>query len=120
MLIRMPPASSDRPSNDGPFTFDVSRVRDAAHVRAVGELDMAAAPTLAAEIARLRRDGCKHVCFDLRELTFIDSSGLRFLLETHAEARRDGFSMTVVQGPPAVQRVFELTDTLSALPFVDD
>ena len=113
-------APSDQPGNAPPFTFDVSRDRHAADVRAVGELDMAAAPTLAAEIARLRRDGCKHVRFDLRELTFIDSSGLRFLLETHAEARRDGFFMTVIQGPPAVQRVFELTGTLSALPFVDD
>ena len=37
----------------------------------------------------------------------------------NAQARRDGFTLSLVRGSAAVQRVFELTGTAGALPFVD-
>jgi len=49
----------------------------------------------------------------------MDSSALHFFLDCHDEAHRDGFTMALVPGPPAVQRVFELTATETALPSVD-
>jgi anti-anti-sigma factor len=101
------------------FRCDVSRERDTANVRPVGELDIATVPLLSAQVAELRQAGCRHLVFDLSELEFIDSSGLRFLLECYADSRHEGFTMALRPGPPAVQQVFELTDTRSHLPFID-
>ena len=52
---------------------------------------------------------------DLSDLDFLDSSGLRCVLDYDAEGRQDGFSLALVPGSPRVQRVFELTQTLSRL-----
>jgi anti-anti-sigma factor len=102
------------------FRCELSRERDTASIRTVGELDLATVPVLAGHVAQLRQGGCRHVIFDLSDLAFIDSSGLRFLLECYAESRQDGFTMALVTGPPAVQTVFELTDTKNHLPFIED
>jgi len=98
---------------------DVSRERDTASIRTIGELDLATVPSLAAQVAQLRQSGCRHITFDLSDLIFIDSTGLRLLLGLHADSRQDGFTMALVPGPPAVQRLFELTGTRNDLPFGD-
>jgi anti-sigma B factor antagonist len=97
----------------------VSRESDTASVRTVGELDLATVPVLSAQIADLRQAGCRHVIIDLSDLTFMDSTGLCLILECYAESRRDGFTMALLAGPPAVQHVFDLTDTTAHLPFID-
>ena len=99
------------------FRCEISHERDSAHIRAVGELDVATVPILAAELATLRDAGFERWIVDLRSLEFIDSSGLRCILEYHAEAQRDGFSIALISGPPGVQRIFELTGTDAQLPF---
>ena len=55
---------------------------------------------------------------DLRELTFMDSSGLRLILSAHAAARRDGAILEIVPGPPSVQRVFQICGVEDELRFV--
>jgi anti-anti-sigma factor len=117
---------TDRPA-DQPLTAgdlaalacEVSRERDTASIRTIGDLDLATVPILAGRVAQLRNAGCRHLTFDLSNLTFIDSTGLRFLLECYADSRQDGFTMALVPGPPAVQQVFELTDTTNHLPFIE-
>ena len=113
---------ADQPLTAGDFAAfacDVSRERDTASIRPVGDLDLGTVPILAGQVAQLRKAGCRQLIFDLRDLAFIDSSGLRFLLVCHAESDQDGFTMALVPGPPAVQRLFELTDTRDRLPFID-
>jgi anti-anti-sigma factor len=88
-------------------------------VRALGELDLATVPILEAEVAQLREAGFRRLVLDLSGLGFIDSTGLRCIVALDADARRDGFSIALVAGPPAVQRVFELTGTTAQLPFID-
>jgi anti-anti-sigma factor len=107
------------PRDRAAFRCEVSREHDTASIRPIGELDLATVPILAAHVAQLREAHCRHVTFDLSELGFIDSTGLRFLLECHAESRQDSFTMALVPGPPAVQQVFELTDTRKHLPFIE-
>jgi anti-anti-sigma factor len=102
-----------------PFRCDVSPEREAVRVRALGALDLATVPILEAEVAQLRDAGFRRLVLDLSGLGFMDSSGLRFIIELDADARRDGFSIALVAGPPAVQRVFELTGTTAQLPFID-
>ena len=102
-----------------PLRCDVRRDDDAARVRLLGDLDVATASILSAEIDRLRAGGVRRMILDLSNLGFMDSSGLRCILEYDAEARQDGFSLDLVPAPPVVQRVFELTRTHSRLSFIE-
>ena len=99
------------------FDCEIEPQRDTMHARLSGSLDIATSPRLRAQLAELR--GFKRLVVDLSRLDFMDSSGLRLLLELDAEARQDGFALQVVPGPPAIQRVFEITGTLQHLAFVE-
>ena len=102
-----------------PFRCEVVREHDRARVRAVGELDIATVPILRAQLDSLRDAGFHSFVLDLSTLDFMDSTGLRYILDCDAEARRDGFSISLIRGTRAVQRVFELTDTSAHLKFID-
>jgi anti-anti-sigma factor len=120
--VAVSPSSSQAPyapPEEVPFRYDVAREGNSASVRTLGELDMAAGPVLSAEMSQLREAGCRHLVLDLSGLSFMDSTGLRFLLGCYAESRQDGFTIALVPGPPAVQRVFELTRTTDRLPFIE-
>jgi anti-sigma B factor antagonist len=78
-----------------------------------GELDLAAAPELAAVLAAQSGP----VTVDLRHLSFIDASGLRILLEAEAASRQDGKNLRFVAGD-AVRRLLqfaELPDSLTCV-----
>lgn len=99
------------------FAVRICPYREAVHLKLAGELDIATVDTLQAELARVLARGFWHVVIDLRELEFIDAAGLRLLLALTNQALREGWRLSVVQGPTAVRRVFELTGTLDELPF---
>ncbi len=58
------------------------------------------------------------VAVDLRDVSFLDSSGLRLLLQLNKELSEAGRRLVVVQGPRRVARVFELTGAESELDVV--
>ena len=66
------------------------------------------------QMVALRNAGFRRLILDLSCLEFIDSTGLRCILECDAEARRDGSAL--IPGSQAVQRVFELTKCVGARP----
>ena len=101
----------------GPFTCEVVPERDHVTVLPRGELDMATVGALERELRRLRDSGFDHLVLDLGGLSFMDSSGLHLVTRWAAEAATDGFEFELVPGPPAVQRVFELTSLTDQLPF---
>jgi anti-anti-sigma factor len=74
-----------------------------ATVRVSGELDLATAPVLTAELAKCRRS-CDRVTLDIRGLDFMDCSGVRCLLD----AGRRG-DLTVVPGAGPVRQLLALT-----------
>jgi anti-sigma B factor antagonist len=92
--------------------------RETVVVRPEGELDLASVAEVRAELDELSRVGFERIVIDLRELTFMDSSGLHLMLETAHIARGNGFELRLIAGPPAVQRVFEITGVTDSLPFV--
>jgi anti-sigma B factor antagonist len=72
-----------------------------------GELDCATAPALEARLRTLA--GLGHaLAVDLAEVSFIDSSGLRLLLQTRCDADRDGRVFEVRRPSPVVRRVLDL------------
>lgn len=95
----------------------VESAEGAARVIARGELDVGTVPQLESALEKLQANGRTPIV-DLRELTFIDSTGLRCLLR--AGRRAAPARLLVVRGPEHVQRVFELTKTEELLELVDD
>jgi anti-anti-sigma factor len=61
----------------------------------------------------------ERIVIDLREVTFMDSSGLRMLLEARARSQGGSNRLRLIRGPRRVQRVFELTKSEEKLPFLD-
>jgi anti-sigma B factor antagonist len=103
--------------HSGAFTCDVSAEGDAATVSPRGELDMATAGALDQELRRLHDSGVDKILLDLGGLTFMDSSGLHLIVRWAGEAGRNGFEFELGPGPPAVQRIFNLTALEDTLPF---
>jgi anti-anti-sigma factor len=85
-----------------------------------GELDMASAPALEEALAEARRDGMGQLVLDLRELRFIDSSGLRAVIAAAREARRSGHDLALIRGPDQVQQVFDITGVGRRMTIVSD
>jgi len=102
-----------------PFRCEVEPRRHAVHVRPVGELDIATVPEVDAQIAELQTAGFKQLTLDLSRVCFLDSTGLRMVLDWDARSRADGFAFSLIEGPPTVQRLFELTGTRERLEFVE-
>jgi anti-anti-sigma factor len=102
----------------GQFTYSAERHDDTVVIVLQGELDLATAP----ELERVADDAlatpCAKLVIDLRELTFLDSSGMRAFLRIQAKLG-DGVVLALIPGPQAVQRVFELAGLTAALPFRD-
>jgi anti-anti-sigma factor len=100
-------------------TFSVRRERTARvhSLIPVGELDLATASILerAFEVALDEAGDDTILVVDLRELGFIDSSGIRFLL---AIAQRAPGRLRVINGSAAVERLFTLTGVRALLPVI--
>ena len=105
--------------DDEPFECEVVPEREAVRVRPIGSLDRATAPVLEQQLEELRDAGFRRLIVDLGGLSFMDSTGLRLALRWQAVARHDGFEIGFAPGPPAVQRVFELTGVTDRVPFIE-
>lgn len=93
------------------FTSQIEMRTDVARVALSGELDMATAPLLEEWLAPLEADGAAVIMLDLRDVMFIDSSGLGVLLQASRRAQTNGHRFLVVGSSPAARHLFELTGT---------
>jgi anti-sigma B factor antagonist len=84
-----------------------------------GELDLAGAHQLETRLDEVEREGSPRLIVDLRQLAFIDSTGLRLLLQADARAKERGCELVLRRGEPTVQRVFEVTGAFDVLRFED-
>jgi anti-anti-sigma factor len=103
----------------GNFDIGTRRRQSALVVVPRGEIDLATVDLVREAVERDKEPG-EDLVLDLREVGFMDTSGLRYVLELHERAERDGFVLRVVRGPSPVQRVFEVSGLEPRLPFVDD
>jgi len=103
-------------------TLDFQTTRDGtvAVIVATGELDLSGATVLETELERLTDDPqLGTIVLDLRQLEFMDSSGLRLVVLADMRAREAGRRFALVRGPETVHRVFEITRMSDRLDFVD-
>lgn len=73
-----------------------------------GEFDLAEIDLVRAKFAEACGNGSSRVVIDLRELTFIDSTGISFLLSATKEDEGGRLSFVACDAP-AVRRVFAIT-----------
>jgi anti-sigma B factor antagonist len=102
-----------------PFRIDVEPERDSVRVAPVGELDIATVDKLRAEVERLREAGFGTLVLDLRGVRFLDSTGLRLVLELDAAAKEASQDFLLIRGSAVVQRIFEVTQVSERLRFVE-
>lgn len=98
----------DSDSNVGIFEAHVGHDGTATTLALAGEFDLAEVDLVRAKFAEACGDGSSRVVIDLRELTFIDSTGISFLLSV-AKGDEEGRLSFVPCDAPAVQRVFAIT-----------
>jgi anti-anti-sigma factor len=113
---------SDRPPIDElptEFRVEVEPDREAVRVCPIGDVDLSTVDEVRAQVEDLTAAGFKRVVLDLRQTTFLDSTGLRLVLDTHTASANDGTEFAVIAGPPEVQRAFEVAGLDSRLPFVE-
>jgi anti-sigma B factor antagonist len=102
--------------------FEVETIVEDGVVRLAlkGELDIASFPVMEDRLREVEAEKPQAIVFDLRELRFMDSTGLRVILSADKRARRDGWRVAVVEGPESVHRVFRLALLDRRLDFVAD
>jgi anti-anti-sigma factor len=102
------------------FRVDVAMEHGGAmRVRPVGEVDIATVGRVRARIDEAMAAGAGRVILDLRTTTFLDSAGLHLALDTVESAARNGTEFTIIAGPHAVQRTFDVAGLRAQLPFVE-
>jgi anti-sigma B factor antagonist len=84
-----------------------------------GELDLASSPALQEELDRVSASDAEMLIIDLRELDFMDSTGLSVLVRAHQRAEEQGRRLAMVKGPQQVQRLLSLTGVADRLTVVD-
>ena len=84
-----------------------------------GELDLRTSPQLEERLARAFDAGTELVILDLRQIEFMDSTGLRVFLSAHQRARETGRRFALVRGADQVERVLTLTGVRDLLTVVD-
>ena len=85
-----------------------------------GEVDLSSAEAVEERIRTVLADEPEMLVLDLRDLEFMDSSGLRVVLALDRDQRERGARLVVVRGGRRVARVMELTGADRQLEMVDD
>jgi anti-sigma B factor antagonist len=101
------------------FRVEVRAEDHATVITVSGELDLASSPALEEELERVAQSDAEVVVVDLRELEFMDSTGLSVLVRAHQRAAEQGRRLGLVNGSQQVQRLLRLTGVSERLTLAD-
>lgn len=80
-----------------------------------GEVDMETAPQVTDAVRTALATRPREVQIDMASVTFLDSSGIRTLLQAQSEAAEQGAVLRVVNAHRRVTKVLDLTGVLQLL-----
>jgi anti-anti-sigma factor len=103
-----------------PLELRIEHDQEAPRLVLSGELDLASTEELEAELKQLESAEPPLLVLDLRELEFMDSTGLRTVIAADARARERGGRLVVVRARDEIDRVFRLTRMDQHLELVDE
>ncbi len=89
-------------------------------VKLVGSLDTATAPELEKQLGPVLGGPIKDVIFDLEQLKFISSAGLRVFSSTRKTLKERGGQASFVHMQPQIQEVFEIMKSLPGVAVFKD
>ena len=89
-------------------------------VAIAGEIDLSVIADLDTRLEATLAAGPDPLVVDLRKVTFVDSSGLRFLLKLNESAQADGRRFALVAAGDPVVRVLQLAGVEDRLDIVAD
>jgi anti-anti-sigma factor len=95
--------------DQGVLNIVVVQGGNAVEIRAVGEADLASVHVLEQAIHDAFAGGASTVVVECAQLSYLDSSGVRCLLNAEAEAEAHGARVVVRNPSPIVRRVLEIT-----------
>jgi anti-anti-sigma factor len=97
----------------------VSELREDAHyVAPSGELDIATVELLERALLEVERADSARIVLDLSGLSFIDSTGLRLLLDVNERCGGTADRLRVIAGSPAVERLLDIVGLRERLPLI--
>jgi anti-sigma B factor antagonist len=100
------------------FRVEVERQGRTAVIAVSGELDLASGPELEARLHDISSSDTELVVVDLRELEFMDSTGLSIIVRAHQRLTEEGCDLGLVKGSPQVQRLLDLTGVADRIALV--
>jgi anti-sigma B factor antagonist len=89
-------------------------------VKLIGSLDTATAPDLERQLAPLLGGTIRDVVFDLAQLKFISSAGLRVFASTRKVLKDRGGQASFINLQPQIQEVFEIMKSLPGVAIFKD
>jgi anti-sigma B factor antagonist len=105
---------------DGPrFHVDVDQDQAGVTVTVTGDVDLSTVAPLERAREKALANNPSRVLIDLSGVRFIDSSGLKFLLETDRLSRTGGWKLQLVRPAQTAMRVLSVTGIDRHLPFVE-
>lgn len=93
---------------DEDFELEIGGDRTETIVSIKGELDAYTASRLDDELRALVQDGRQSIVVDLRETEFIDSTGLRVLVQYFKQLRGTGGAFVVSEPSKPIRRVLDI------------
>ena len=96
------------------MTIDVERDFELVTLGITGRLDTTTAPNLEAVIKEISED-TKELIFNMAELEYISSAGIRVLLSAYKKTNQSGGIMRIEKENDIVREVFEMTGLLEML-----
>ncbi|HWC85104.1 MAG TPA: STAS domain-containing protein [Solirubrobacteraceae bacterium] len=101
------------------FTITQRATEAGVTLKVAGELDLSTGPVLRESVERVRH-GVRALTLDLSDLAFMDSTGLRLLIELDQRAKREDWTLALVRPRyDAADEVLRATGADAALPFED-
>jgi anti-sigma B factor antagonist len=113
--------SEERLTSTGTPTFGVD-VEQRGHTRTIrlqGEFDLHTKRELESRLRELPLHRLEELTLDLRGLTFVDSSGLRVLLECWNSSNRYGFELAILMPGGQVREAIETAGLSNVLPIAE-
>jgi anti-anti-sigma factor len=89
-------------------------------VKLTGSLDTATAPELERQLAPVLGGSVKDIVFDLAQLKFISSAGLRVFSSTRKTLKERGGQASFIHMQPQIQEVFEIMKSLPGVAVFKD
>lgn len=105
---------------NSPFDVTFEERTGAVYATLRGELDISTATALEDDLRRVEASKPALIVLDLKQLEFMDSTGLRLLISADTRARDDGRRLAIVKGNEMVQRVLRLTRLDERLDIIED